>query len=344
MEIDRKIITLILAIIAFIFFAYISQAFFSPSKGQLEAKLFIVNKGEAVKEVASNLKKENLIGSQSAFVIYTGLTGNYSKIQAGEYLLSSEMSVARIVSILSKGETAKENITIVEGWDLRDINGYLVDKGIAKNEELYSLTGTPARKEYNQNVEKLIQKFDFLEDKPKNMPLEGYLFPDTYYIDKGDDTETIIEKALNNFGNKLTPDLRNEIKKQKKTIFEIVTMASIIEKEVRTINDKKIVSGILWKRMSTGMRLQVDATILYEENKVGLKIYTKDTQIDSPYNTYRVDGLPLGPISNPGMDSIVAAIYPTTTQYYYYLSARDGKTIFSKTLEEHNYNKAKYLK
>ncbi|MFA5086461.1 MAG: endolytic transglycosylase MltG [Candidatus Paceibacterota bacterium] len=344
MEIDKKIITLFSSIVALIFFACVSQAFFSPSKGQIEAKLFTVNKGEAVKEVASNLKKENLIGSPSAFVIYAGLAGKYSKIQAGEYLLSSQMSIARIVSVLSNGETAKENVTIIEGWDLRDINGYLVDKGITKNNDLYLLTGTPAKKEYNQNVEKLIQRFDFLGDKPENMSLEGYLFPDTYYIDKGDDAGTIVEKALSNFGNKLTPDLRNEIKKQKKTIFEIVTMASIIEKEVRTLKDKKIVSGILWKRMVSGMRLQVDATILYEENKVGLKIYTKDTQIDSPYNTYKVDGLPLGPISNPGMDSIIAAIYPTATPYYYYLSAPGGETIFSKTLEEHNYNKAKYLK
>ena len=114
--------------------------------------------------------------------------------------------------------------------------------------------------------------------------------------------------------------------------------------KIKTLEDKKVVSGILWKRMDNGMRLQVDATILYAQAKEGMKIYIKDTQINSPYNTYRVDGLPLGPISNPGIDSIIAAIYPTKTNYYYYLSAPDGKTIFSKTLEEHNYNKNKYLK
>jgi UPF0755 protein len=121
-------------------------------------------------------------------------------------------------------------------------------------------------------------------------------------------------------------------------------MASMIEKEVKTMEDKKIVSGILWKRMNSGMRLQVDATVLYAQNKEGLKVYTKDTQIDSPYNTYRNDGLPLGPISNPGIDSIIAAVYPTKTAYYYYLSAPDGKTIWAKTLEEHNNNRIKYLK
>lgn len=344
MEIDKKIIALISSIIILIFFAAISQAFFSPAGNQAEAVIFTVDKGEAVKEIASNLKDQKIIKSPYAFLIYAGIAGKYSKIQAGEYLLSSKMSVADIIRILSKGETAKENVTIIEGWDLRDINSYLTNKGITTNEGLYSLSGTPAKEEDNANVKELAQRFDFLADKSMKMSLEGYLFPDTYYLDKGDGAEALIEKALQNFGEKMTPEMRNEIKKQKKTIFDIVTMASMIEKEVKTLEDKKIVSGILWKRMDSGMRLQVDATILYEENKAGLKIYTKDTQIDSPYNTYRVDGLPLGPISNPGLDSIIAAIYPTTTPYYYYLSAPDGKTIFSKTLEEHNYNKAKYLK
>jgi UPF0755 protein len=149
---------------------------------------------------------------------------------------------------------------------------------------------------------------------------------------------------LTNFDSKLTPDLKSEIKRQKKTIFEIITMASMIEKEVKTTEDKKIVSGILWKRMVSGMRLQVDATLLYAQGKETSKTYIKDTQFTSPYNTYRNDGLPLGPISNPGMDSILAAIYPTKTAYYYYLSTTEGKTIFSKTLEEHSYNKNKYLK
>ena len=344
MEIDKKFIALFLSIFILIIIAWISQALFSPANRQMEAELFIIDKGEAVKQIAINLKEEKLISNINAFVAYAAITGKYSKIQAGEYLLSSQMSTAQIVGILSRGETAKENLTIIEGWDLRDINEYLTDKGVATKDELYSLTGNPAKEEINSNVEKLVNQFDFLKDKPENMSLEGYLFPDTYYIDKGDTLETITVKMLSNFDEKLTQDLRNEIKKQKKTVFEIITMASMIEKEVKTIEDKKVVSGILWKRMSSGMRLQVDATILYAEAKEGLKIYTKDTQINSPYNTYRIDGLPIGPISNPGMDSIMAAIYPTKTNYYYYLSAPDGRTIFSKTLEEHNYNKAKYLK
>ena len=146
---------------------------------------------------------------------------------------------------------------------------------------------------------------------------------------------------LVNFDKKLTPELRTQIQKQKKTIFEIITMASMIEKEVRSLNDKKIVSGILWKRISIGMPLQLDATINYITDKNDPGVAIKDTKIDSPYNTYKYKGLPKGPISNPGIDSTTAAIYPTQTKYWYYLT--DGTTIFSETLQQHNEAKAKYL-
>jgi len=340
MQINKKHSIWLGFIFLLILIILLINSIFLPSNKEIEAKLFTIEKGQAVKEIALNLKNNNLIKDPYVFIVYAIISGKYSKIQAGEYLISSQMSTSKIVNLFSNGEVNKEKVTVIEGWDLRDIARYLKEKNIATEEKVYAITGNPAGENESTNVD----NYSFLSDKPENLSLEGYLFPDTYYIDKGDNVESIINKMLNNFDSKLTPDLRDEIKRQDKTIFEIVTMASIIEKEVRTLKDKKMVSGILWKRMDSGMRLQVDASILYAEDKVGLKIYTKDTQIDSPYNTYRVDGLPLGPISNPGMDSIIAAIYPTKTAYYYYLSAPDGKTIFSKTLEEHNNNKNKYLK
>ena len=161
---------------------------------------------------------------------------------------------------------------------------------------------------------------------------------------------------LDNFDKKLTQDLRKEISRQSKTIFEIVTMASMLEKEVKDFEAKKLVSGILWKRLENGISLQVDATITYLAGKktthpegvasrpYGARISIEDLQIDSPYNTYKYKGLPLGPISNPGLESILAAIYPKESDFWYYLSTPDGKTIFSKTLQEHNLAKAKYLR
>jgi UPF0755 protein len=121
-------------------------------------------------------------------------------------------------------------------------------------------------------------------------------------------------------------------------------MASIIEKEVRTLEDKKNVSDVLWRRIESGMPLQSCATVLYALEEKKSSVSTADTQVDSPYNTYKYKGLPIGPISNPGMDSIIAAIYPTKNNYWYYLSSPDGKTHFSVTLEEHNYKKNLYLR
>jgi UPF0755 protein len=180
-----------------------------------------------------------------------------------------------------------------------------------------------------------------LQDKPKDVGLEGYLFPDTYEITLGNNCDDILNAMLENFDQKLTPALRTEITNQKKSIFEEITMASLLEKEVKTLDDKKIVSGILWKRISIGMPLQLDSTVNYATGKSDASVLIKDTKIDSPYNTYKYPGLPKGPISNPGMDSIMAAIYPKATNYWYYLS--DGKTIFSETLEQHDIAKAKYL-
>jgi UPF0755 protein len=139
-------------------------------------------------------------------------------------------------------------------------------------------------------------------------------------------------------------EIKEEIERQGKSIFDIITMASLLEKEVRTEEDKKIVAGILWKRMEIGMPLQVDATIAYITGKNSTRISKEETKIDSPYNTYKYKGLPLGPICNPGFESIFASLYYEDSDYLYYLSTPEGETIFSKTLEEHNIAKGKYLK
>ncbi len=153
---------------------------------------------------------------------------------------------------------------------------------------------------------------------------------------------------LENFSSKFSLDLRAETMKQEKTIYQIITMASLIEKEVTSESDRALVSGILWKRLSLGIPLQVDATINYIKKERGTsspsgKISILDTKIESLYNTYKYAGLPKGPIDNPGISAIKAAIHPKESPYLYYLSAPDGKTIFSKTLGEHNAAKAKYL-
>jgi UPF0755 protein len=164
--------------------------------------------------------------------------------------------------------------------------------------------------------------------------LEGFLFPDSYEYNK--DTVTIkhvIESMLDNFNSKLSSKMQESIKDQNKTLFEIITMASILEKEVRTANDMKVAAGLLWKRIESGMPLQVDATTIYFLGHNHLK--SSDLKVDSPYNTYTNKGLPKGPISNPGLKAINATIYPEDSPYWFYLSKPTGETVFSKTFEEH---------
>lgn len=305
----------------------------APEPGSNKIVNFVVEKGEGAKEISIKLKSEGLIKHSSIFRTYVLFKGLSKKLQAGQYELSPSMNLPSIVKKLSRGEIIKEKITIIEGWNLKNITQYFQDNEISTQEEFLELT----KKDFSQGL-------SFLLDKPKDLSLEGYLFPDTYEVIPGASAENIIRKILNNLDQKITPDLREEINQQGKSIFEIITMASLLEKEVRTLEDKKIVSGILWKRLEIGMPLQVDATINYITGKNDDGASFIDLEIDSPYNTYKYYGLPLGPIANPGLDSILAAIYPQDSDYLYYLSDHDGRTIFSETYKEHNAAKAKYRK
>jgi UPF0755 protein len=348
LNIKRKIkIFFLLLFICFLFFVW--QGIYLPKNPQLkEEKLFLIKRGDTLFEIAQNLEKENLIKNRLFFNFYVFTKGAHTKLQAGEYLFSPAMNVSEITKKIIEGEVKKEEITIIEGWNLRDIGWYFEGKGMFQAEELFELVGFPLI-DYSKTTDLPTPKdfnldFDFLADKPKNVNLEGYLFPDTYEIVGGEDLETIVSKMLNNFGKKLTSDLREEITKQEKSIFEIITMASLLEKEVKTKEEKELVSGILWKRLENDIPLQVDATITYITGKKTIKVSKEDTEIDSSYNTYKYKGLPLGPICNPGLESILAALYPKDSIYWFYLSIPEGETIFSKNYEEHNLAKAEYLK
>jgi len=191
-------------------------------------------------------------------------------------------------------------------------------------------------------VIKLKEKYQFLESVPAGSDLEGFLAPDTYQLGAQSDAAAFVAMALDNFDKELTPRMRQDIAAQGKSVFEIVAMAAMLEKEVRTLDDKKLVAGILWKRLDAGMPLQVDSTLLYYKVP-GADSGAVDKEVNSPYNTYRFAGLPAGPICNPGIESIEAAIYPVKSDYWYYLNAADGKTIFSRNYGEHLINKAKYI-
>lgn len=327
--------------------------------------LHTIEKGDNFIKVSNDLKQKDLINSSFWLDSYFLLSSRWKNIKAGTYDLPYGSTTIQIAGIISRGEVKKEKITILEGWNLMDIAKYCAEKGFFTQEEFFEAAGDPAKGTFPWWVEKpeqesatsaeglavfkkLVEDFNFLSTDNSTSSsatasstafyLEGYLFPDTYEVDYPITPEKVVRMALKNFQKKVSLDL------QKGNFREIVIMASILEKEVRSYKDKQIVAGILWKRLKEDWPLQVDSTINYALGKSGGKTHFSDLEVSSPYNTYKYKGLPLGPISNPGLESIKAAVYYQDSPYWYYLSARDGKTIFSKTFSQHVAAKAKYLR
>jgi UPF0755 protein len=301
----KKILILIFPLLFFVFY-FLFWGIFIPKDRVAQEKIFSVEKGKGLFEIGKNLEKEGLIKSKFFFDFYVLLIGKEKEFKAGKYSLSSSMSIYQIAQKIISGDIAKKKVTIPEGFTVKEIEEKLGIKLPGEN-------------------------------------LEGYLFPDTYYFPIDVSGEEVVKIMKENFEKKISP-YKYEIEKSGKSLQEIITMASLLEKEVKTKEEKEIVSGILWKRLKAGIPLQVDATIAYITGKKTTKISFEDLQIDSPYNTYKYKGLPPGPICNPGLESILAALYPKESEYWYYLSTPEGKTLFFKTLEEHNLAKAKYLK
>ena len=332
---DRKFITItggiliLILIFLFVFFYQLN----TPLSKNIKERIFIVKEGEGLEEIAKNLGKEGLINSKWVFFYYVWLRGKAANLQAGDYNLSPSMSILEIAKKIINGDIIEDwiKITIPEGWTNKQIEDKLIELGIVNPEDydFYRIT---------------TESYPFLNDKPSNHSLQGYLFPDTYYFYKDSDIENVVKKMLDNFKEKLTKDLIKEIEEQEKSIFEIITMASILEREVRAYEDMRIVSGIFWKRIENNYPLESCATIAYILGVDKWRYSYEDTRIESPYNTYINIGLIPSPINNPGLSAIKAAIYPEESDYNFFLSDPEtGKTILSKTLEEHNTNKRKYF-
>ena len=327
---------LILILIAVILVACLDLFSNNPHK----AGFFVISRGDNVLQIASNLQNQGYIGSRIIFVFDSVKMGDARKMKAGRYQIIKDSTDSDLVNEFTKFKSTPVNILIAPGKTTQDVAQILSENNLANKSQFLSLvlnTSNSPADFYSQ----LVQKYSFLADKPKDAGLEGYLFPDNYLIDAQASNQEIVRQILDNFDRKLTADERQEIKTQKRTIFDVVTLASILEKEVKTYNDKQVVAGILLKRINYNLPLEVDSTLLYFQTSAHPSAIDKD--VDSPYNTYRHAGLPVGPICNPGQESIMAAINPKNSDYWFYLSAPDGETIFAKTLGQHLINKAKYL-
>ncbi|MAZ40909.1 hypothetical protein CL654_02235 [bacterium] len=278
----------------------------------------IVPEGATLSEAAKILDDEGVIKNQFLFKVFAVLMPGDSGVLWGTYFFPNRDNLFTVVWRTTRGSFGIDpiRVTIFEGQHNREVAGVLAN----------------ALPEFDKEL--------FLEEA---QALEGYLFPDTYYVLPTQQTSEVIE-ILNTTFKQKTKDLQLAAEEKGIDWNDVIIMASLLEEEARQLETKKKIAGILWKRLEIGMPLQVDAVFTYILDINGLDITLDDLEVDSPYNTYKYAGLPIGPISNPGLDSIEAAIYYEETPYLFYLSDNSGVTHYAEDFETHKANKAKYLR
>lgn len=294
-------------------YAWVHHVNTPPADFPLE-KDIIVHEGLTLQQTTKLLAEQHVV--RSSFLLYITLlyTSDSALVQAGSYKFPETLTTYQVARALFSGmyQSPLVRITFPEGFTTRDFRLY------------YPASYTPKKEDVS------FQEY------------EGYLFPDTYHITSTMPEQQLVALMRKTFDEKLSP-YTDEIKQSGFTLPEVITLASIIEREAKDEASKKRVSGILQKRLSGGMLLQVDATLDYLLNKTSAELTSEDLNIDSPFNTYTHKGLPPSPISNPGIESIEAVLHPEKTDYLYYLTAPDGTFYYAKTFAEHKKNKQKYL-
>lgn len=275
-----------------------------------------IKEGQNLYQISHTLKKYNVIKSEKLFNFVLRITGQERRLLYGDYYFDKKVNLLGVAHRLSSGDFNVDPVpvTIVEGETVYDIAKKLADTYEGFNEDKFILLAK--------------------ED-------EGYLFPDTYYFLPQVDEESALKAMLDNFNEKVLSVYNNET--IGRSLDEVIIMASILEKEARTTQTRRIISGILWNRIDIGMPLQVDAVFPYINGKNTYQLTKKDLKIDSPYNTYIHKGLPSGPIANPSLDAIKAAMNPISSDYLFYLSDRSGNMYYSNDFEGHKINRILYL-
>jgi UPF0755 protein len=280
----------------------------------------IIASGLGVGDIAGELKKAGIIESPFLFKSYVKLSGKSAKLQAGEFTLRPGMSISDTLRVIQNARANEVTLTFLEGWTIKDMGAYLEAEGVV-TASVWALAARP--------------------------DLEGYLFPDTYRFLKGVAAPEIVEKMRDTFEKKAVSGLLDRTESvfgSSLTAHEVLTLASIVEAEVRSFEDRKKVADIFLRRLEIGMALQADSTVNYVTGKKTPSISFDDRDLDSPYNTYKYRGLPPGPIGNPGAEAIRAVLEHASNPFFFFLTDEDGNVYYARTLDEHNINKARYLK
>lgn len=298
-----------------------------------EEKTIEVKPGQTTAQIADTLKKERLIKSTMAFEWHVRLNKVASKFKSGQFQLSGDKPATEIAVALTESPMTKR-LTIKEGQTQKEIASQLEKQKLLSRKDFVDLKAADFA-------------YGFLGALPEGANLDGYLFPETYDLSQTNQNPAEVAKIfLTQFEKELTGDLETQIKRSGRSLRGTVIVASIVEKEVRSDADRRLVAGIMYKRLKQNISLGADATIHYGLDKPFTEPLTqRDLDSDNPYNTRKFKGLPPGPICNPGRSSLLAAANPEESEYLFYLSEpKEGKTIFAKTLEEHEANIEKHLR
>ncbi|MBM4125201.1 MAG: endolytic transglycosylase MltG [Nitrospira sp.] len=298
--------------------------------GPRTVKTVDIPEGATFRQVAALLEKEHLIASQWGFVLLGKVTGVDRRVLAGEYALHSDLRPQEILAELLSGRVVLHPVTIPEGYTAAQIADLLGQKGLGNPVEFLTL------------VHDRSFIHTLLPDAAGLSSLEGYLFPDTYSFAKRAETKDIVRTMVEGLEKVLTPELRVRARDLNMTVHQVLTLASVIEKETGSTGERELISAVFHNRLRRHIPLQSDPTVIYGLSSFDGNLRKRDLAAPSPYNTYRVTGLPPGPIANPGAGSIRAALYPVPTTYLYFVSRNDGTHAFSSTLAEHNRAVDKY--
>ncbi len=325
------IIFILLSIVAFVF-----TQIGPYNKNNKDDIVIDIPTGSTLNQVTDILKENNLIKNKIIFKLYVRLSDNSSKLKSGKYLFNQTYSNKQIINDLSKGKVYNDGIriTIPEGSTSIEIVDLLTKNNLGDKKVYKKLINNP--KEFKN-------RFKFLDDE-NIVSLEGFLYPSTYYFKEDESEKYILNHMLETFESKYNDKLQKRQKELNKSLYEVINLASIVEKEAVLDEDRPIIASVFYNRINIGMPLQSDATIQYIFKERKKSITYNDLKIDSPYNTYKVQGLPPTPIANPGIKSIEAVLYPANTEYLYFVATIEGGNNYSKTYEEHIKNVEQYRK
>lgn len=325
-EFNRKIKTLIVG--ALTLFAIIGTAVYGLQPVDTQAsqvsRIVTIPPGASTAEIAALLTAEKVIRNQLLFRILTRVERMDDKLQAGEYEFATGMDAIQVLNKVASGETVSYAFTIPEGFTIDQIALLLADKQLANRERFIMLARSENSKYNPANA---------LGSSGRT--IEGFLFPDTYRIPKGTKEEDIIAVMLNKFDATVTEEMRAKAASQGLSLYQLMTLASLVEREARSAAERPIIAAVFLHRLRIEMPLQSCATIQYILGTPKQELSIEDTRLESPYNTYLHPGLPPGPIANPGLASIQAVLNPANTEVLYFVAKPDGTHIFSKTYEEH---------